>query len=72
MREIGLAVPAKYVASTKTQRRTVNILHSELKKKKRKYDLLNLEIITECACKFPYYKKQRISDCGKLLFRHFY
>ena len=35
MREIGLAVPAKYAAFTKTQR-TTNILHSELKNKKRK------------------------------------
>ena len=62
MREIGLVVPAKYGAFTKTQR-TTNILHSELKNKKAKYDLLNLEIITECVCKFPYYKKkQRISD----------
>ena len=29
--------------------------------KKGKYDLPNLEIITECVCKFPY-KKQRISE----------
>ena len=27
-----------------------------------KKDLLNLEIITECVSKFPYSKKQRISD----------
>ena len=38
------------------------LLHSELKNKKGKYGLLNLEIITECVSKFPYYKKQRISD----------
>ena len=30
--------------------------------KKGKYDLLKLEIITECVCKFPYYHKQKISD----------
>ena len=39
MREVGLVVSAKYVAFTKTQR-TTNILHSELKNKKGKYDLL--------------------------------
>ena len=60
MREIVLFVPVKYAALTKTQR-PENILHSELKNKKGKYDLLNLETITECVCKFPYYKKQRIS-----------
>ena len=60
MREIGLIVPAKYATFTKTQR-TANNLHSELKNKKEKSDLLNLEIITECVCKFPYYKKQRMS-----------
>ena len=27
-----------------------------------KYNLLNLEIITEYVCKFPYYKKQRTYD----------
>ena len=70
MREIGLVVPGKYAAFTKTQR-SANILHSELKQK-GKYDLLNLEIIAECACKIPYYKKQRISDCRKLLFCHSY
>ena len=42
--------------------KNVNILHSELKNKKGKYDLLNLEIIAECVCKYPYYKKQSISD----------
>ena len=41
-----------------------------LKNKKGKYDLLNLEIITERVCKFPYYEKPRISDSRKLLFRH--
>ena len=46
MREIGLAVLAKYAVFTKTQR-TANILHSEVKNKKGKYSLLNLEIITE-------------------------
>ena len=43
MREIGLVVPAKYVAFTKTQR-VVNILPSELKNKKGKCDLLNLDL----------------------------
>ena len=33
-----------------------------LKNKKGKYDLLNLEIIYELACKFAYYKKQKISE----------
>ena len=61
MREIGLVVPAKYATFTKTQR-TADILHSEPKNKIGKNDLLNLEIITECVCKFPYYKKQRMSD----------
>ena len=61
MREIGLVVLAKYATFTKTQR-TADILHSEPKNKIGKNDLLNLEIITECVCKFPYYKKQRMSD----------
>ena len=30
--------------------------------KKGKKGLLNLEINTECVRKFPYYKKQRLSD----------
>ena len=34
-----------------------NILQSELKKKKEKYDLLTFEIITERVCKFPYFRK---------------
>ena len=38
------------------------LLHSEFKNKKGKYDLLHLEIITECVCKFPHYKKERISN----------
>ena len=37
-----------------------------LKNKKWKYDLLSLEIIKECVCKFPYFKKQRISDWRRL------
>ena len=60
-REIGLVVPAKYVAFRKTQR-MANILQSELKNKKGKYDLLTLEIITERVCKFPYFRKQNKSD----------
>ena len=56
IREIGLAVQAKYLAFTKSQR-TANILHSKLKNRKGKDDLLNLEIITECVCKLPYYKR---------------
>ena len=31
----------------------------QTKNKKDKYDLLNLEIITECVCKFLYYKKTK-------------
>ena len=58
-----MSTSSKHVTFTKTQR-TVNILHSELKNKKGKYNLLKLEIITECVCKFPYYKKQRISEGG--------
>ena len=33
----------------------------KLKSKKGKYDLLDLEFITECVCEFPYDKKQRVS-----------
>ena len=36
------------IFQTKTER---------LKNKKGKYDFLHLEIIPECVCKFPYYKK---------------
>ena len=31
----------------------------QTKNKKDKYELLNLEIITECVCKFLYYKKTK-------------
>ena len=30
-----------------------------LKNKKGKYDLFNLKLITECACKFPYLKDNK-------------
>ena len=61
MREMGLVVPTKYAALKKSQP-TSNIPHSKLKNEKGKYNLLNLEIITEYVCKFPYYKKQRITN----------
>ena len=59
-REIGLVVPAKYVAFTKSKR-MANILQSELKNKKGKYGLLTLEIITERIYKLPYFRKQNKS-----------
>ena len=51
------------IFQTKTERQKNN---------KGKYDLLDLEIITECVCKFPCYKKQRTFDWRKFLFRHSY
>ena len=60
-REIGIVVPAKHMAFTKTQR-MANILQSELKNKKGKYDLLTFKIITKRVCKFPYFRKQNKSD----------
>ena len=48
------------------------LLHSELKNKKGKFDLLHLEIITECVCKFPHYKKERISDSCFVIFTNFF
>ena len=54
-REVGLVVPAKYVALTK-DRRFANVLYEKLKEKKNKYPNFEFDIVTAIVRSIPIHK----------------